>query len=170
MCEFLDPNSVINLDKIKGTIMRKRLIRELGFLKEICPSITVSFDEDTDFPIVNVVNEEDNKINNISFKINCGYPFTPPSVIVNSQDYYADILKNNDAEFIKVLENLTGYHCLCCHSYICEKNWSPGVKLIDIVTEIRQNQKHKENVERQIAFDKLDDTEKNKITRDHFKI
>ena len=61
MCEFLDPNSVISLNKIKGTIMRKRLIREFDFLKEICPSISVSFDEDTDFPIVNVVNEEDNK-------------------------------------------------------------------------------------------------------------
>lgn len=169
MCEFLDPNSLISLNKIKGTVMRKRLIRELTDLREIYPSISVSFDENTNLPIVNVVNEGDN----VSFKITNNFPFIPPCVIVNSQDYYAVILKNNGAEFIKVLKNLTGYNCLCCHSYICENNWSPSVRLIDIVKEIKENQKHKENVENKIAFDKLDDNGKNNITRenrDHFKI
>ena len=163
MCEFLDQNSVISLNKIKGTIMRKRLIRELTDLQELNPSISVSFDENTNLPIVNVVNEGDY----ISFKITSNFPFIPPNVIVNSQDYYAVILKNNGTEFIKVLKNLTGYNCLCCHSYICENNWSPSVRLIDILKEVRENQKHKENVEKQIAFNKLNDTEKNNITREN---
>lgn len=170
MCDFLDSNSVINLNKISGNVVKRRLIRDITELKEtISSSISVSFDEITNLPNVNVVTEENGKIDNILFEITYGYPFVPPIVSVNSEKYIQNILINNNREFIEVLKELTGYQCLCCHSYVCHSNWHVNVKLSDIVTEIRENQKHKENVEKRLEFNKLNDDEKNNINRETIK-
>lgn len=170
MCDFLDSKSVSNLNKISGNVLKRRLIRDITELKEtISSSISVSFDEIKNLLYVNVVTEENGKINNISFEFSSGYPFVPPIVSVNSENYIQNILINNNREFIEVLKELTGHQCLCCHSYVCHSNWHVNVKLSDIVREIRENQKHKENVERQIEFNKLNDDEKNNINRENNK-
>ena len=170
MCDFLESTSVNNLNKIGENVVKRRLIRDITELKgTISSSISVSFDEIKKMPIVNVVTEEDGKINNISFEISSGYPFLPPIVSVNSEKYIQNILINNNREFIEVLKELTGHQCLCCHSYVCHSNWHVNVKLSDIVIEIIKNQKHKENVEKRLEFNKLNDDDKNNINRENNK-
>ena len=157
MCD-LDQNSLDNLSNIKKGVLKRRLGMEAQTLKETCSSISISIDENKGLPIINVVNEENFEVNNISFYIDEVFPFRPPTkIIVNDIEYQAVMLKNYDKTFINVLYKLTGYHCLCCQSYVCESKWAPSIKLNDLVLEIRMMQAHKKNVENQIKLDKLND-------------
>jgi ubiquitin-protein ligase len=170
MCDFLDSTSINNLNKINGNIIKRRITKEIINLKEtISSSICVYFDEIKKLPSVNVIIEENSKINNILFEFNSNYPFIPPIVSVNSEKYIEHILINNNLDFIKVLKELTGSQCLCCNSYVCHNNWIAGVKLSDLVLEIIQNQKHKEDVQNRLKFDKLNDDDKNNIIRNNIK-
>ena len=168
MCD-LDQNSLDNLNIIRLGVLKKRLGAETQSLKETCSSISISIDENKGLPIVNVVNEENFEINNVRFYVDEHFPFRPPErITVNEIEYHGVMLKSTDATFKKTLKKLTGYDCLCCQSYLCESNWSPSIRLNDLVSEIRTMQAHKKNVERQIEFDKLDnnttdDDLKNKI-------
>jgi|688.fasta_scaffold1039260_1 hypothetical protein len=157
MCD-LDQNSLDNLSNIKQGVLKRRLGMEAQTLKEICSSISISIDRNKGLPIVNVVNEENFEINNVSFYIDEVFPFRPPTkIIVNDIEYQAVMLKSYDKTFKKVLMKLTGYDCLCCQSYVCESNWAPSVKLTDLVLEIRKMQAHKKNVEHHIKLGNLDD-------------
>ena len=62
------------------------------------------------------------------------YPFRPPKVEINNNDYIrflAEIQGNN-------LYNGTE-KCLCCSTLCCKHNWGPQKDLIDIMNEIFSN-------------------------------
>jgi len=62
------------------------------------------------------------------------YPFRPPSVKINNNDYIkilADIQGNNC--------NIRKEKCLCCSTLCCRYNWGPKIDLMDIINEIFSN-------------------------------
>ena len=62
------------------------------------------------------------------------YPFRPPKVKINNNDYIkllADIQANN-------LYSGTE-KCLCCSTLCCKNNWCPQNDLIDMINEIFSN-------------------------------
>jgi len=62
------------------------------------------------------------------------YPFRPPNVKINNDDY------------IKLLANIQANNlysgkerCLCCSTLCCKDNWGPQNDLMDIINEIFSN-------------------------------
>lgn len=165
MCD-LDQNSLDKLNNIQQGVLKRRIGAEIKSLKEMCSSISISLDENNGLPVVNVVNEENSEVNNVSFYVDENFPFRPPRITVNDIDYHGVMLKSYDSTFKKVLKKLTGYHCLCCESQLCESKWVPGFKLNDLLLEIRIMQAHIKNVEYHIKLGNIDDNITNNMIND----
>jgi len=59
------------------------------------------------------------------------YPFKPPGLLVNGNDFF-EIIRKSDTTMIK---KIYGFDCFCCESYLCSKNWSPSIRLDDIINQ-----------------------------------
>ena len=84
-----------------------------------------------------IVNEEENTLFiegiNIEFIMSSHYPFHPPKIKINDEDYVdylVRISQNNQKRL-----NKKGVKCLCCESLTCRNNWNPSKKLFHIVEE-----------------------------------
>ena len=114
--------------------MQKRLSKEYTKLIENGAIIS-------DFGIDKNSNVESIEIdyNNLKiiFKFPKNYPFSPPSITINSKNYIDTLAKyhKNNASF-KVEGN---NKCLCCNSLVCKNNWGPVNTLLDLYNEIKKN-------------------------------
>lgn len=66
-------------------------------------------------------------IKQLKFIITCNYPFKPPLVYINEEDYIYKLRHAN-----KILKTR---HCLCCNSILCQNKWSPIFNICDIINE-----------------------------------
>ena len=112
-------------------IFLKRIVkRELPQLKE-------KYGDDI------IVNEETNTlfINslNIEFIVSGHYPFHPPKIKINEEDYIDYLVRVSQNNQKKL--NKTGVKCLCCESLTCRNNWNPTKTLIDIIGEYLNTKK-----------------------------
>ena len=84
-----------------------------------------------------IVNEETNTLFieslNIEFIMSGHYPFQPPKIIVNEEDYIDYLVRISQNNQKKLNEK--GVKCLCCESITCRNNWNPTKKLFHIVEE-----------------------------------
>ena len=90
-----------------------------------------------------IVNKESNTlfINslNIEFTIGNRFPFHPPKIKINGEDYIdylVRISQNNQKNL-----NKKGVTCLCCESITCKNNWNPTKRLFHIVDEYLDTKK-----------------------------
>ena len=108
------------------------------------------------------------QFNTFSFVLPNEYPFRPPKVIINGENYIS-LLKFTSCEKLNVLRSLTNKSCLCCNTITCNDNWSPAMTFIDILSEIKYNLKLIDKILLQISFNKfkllLHDDYKNMETR-----
>jgi len=78
---------------------------------------------------------------NVKFKFNVSnYPFNMPKFTINSKPYH-EYLRISSIEFGNALNKYTKKMCLCCDSKMCHANWTPQYKLMDIITEFKENEK-----------------------------
>ena len=169
MTELLDSASLLVLNNTTPNTRRKRISAELKLFINKFGSINLSFTTDSDSLIFTII---DNNIipqfNTIAFVVPIDYPFRPPLVCINGQNY-TSLIKFTSREKLNVLKSLTDKDCLCCNTIICSDNWSPAMTFIDIVSEIKNNFKLIDKILLQISFNKfkllLSDDYKNNETR-----
>ena len=76
-------------------------------------------------------------IKNFIVKIPDSYPFHPPKLFINDNDYQT-MLCINSKELEEVLKK-RNISCLCCSSILC--HWLPTYRIIDIIDEYYNNKK-----------------------------
>lgn len=155
MTEFLDSNSLIILNNIKSSVIRRRLTAEINLLKNNYNCIHLFFDNELDSIVLKIIDSNINpNYNTLSFIIPENFPFKPPIVLIND-DNYMNILKINTFNKFNALKSLTNKCCLCCNTIICDSNWYPALTIKSIITEINDNFKLIEKILLKVSFDKL---------------
>ena len=72
-------------------------------------------------------------------KIPNDYPFKPPKLFINEQNYIQLLCFNNkmfNNEFLK-----EGIKCLCCETILCGNSWRPDLTIEKLIDEYLCNQK-----------------------------
>jgi len=169
MTELLDSTSLLLLNSTTPINRRKRLTSEFKLFINKFESVNLSFNTDLDSLVLTIIdNNITPKFNRFSFVLPNEYPFRPPNVIINGENY-TGLLKFTSHEKINVLKSLTNKGCLCCNTITCYDNWSPAMTFIDIISEIKNNFKLIDKIILQISFNKfkllLSDDYKNNETR-----
>ena len=154
MTEFLDSVNLLKLNSINSSIRRKRITSELMSLKNNYECVNLTFNNDLDSVVLIVIDNNINQqFNTLSFILPNEYPFKPPKIIINDQNYIS-LLKLSSPEK-KCLQSLTGFKCLCCNTVVCNNIWSPTVTCCNIISEINTNFKLIEKILLKISFDKF---------------
>jgi len=80
---------------------------------------------------------EENKYTFVVFEFdeNTLYPFRPPNIKIQNQNYKE--LLNINFEYLKKINIKT--ECLCCSSLICKGNWSAHNNIAIVLDEIKTN-------------------------------
>ena len=155
MSELLDSASLLKLNNVNSLIRRKRINLEMMELKNNYAFVDLSFDNDKDLLVLTIIdNKLNSRFNTLSFILPKEYPFKPPKILINGQDYMS-LLKLSKPNKLNALKSLTGKSCLCCDTNICNDNWSPAITFHHIISEINKNLKIIEKITLKIAFDKL---------------
>lgn len=94
------------------------------------------------------------KENNYIFNIPMYYPFTSPKLTINglSQQQFFDL---RSERFKKVLKYVSGLECMCCDSYLCKDNWSPGITMDIVISQIENYKNIKYWIFVKLIFDKI---------------
>ena len=155
MTEFIDSNSLLALNNVSSSVVRKRISAELKTLINTYTNIHISYNNELELIVLHI---HDNTITSqyskFAFIIPNTYPFQPPKVKLNEDDYI-NLLKINSYNKSKIIQKLTCKTCLCCNTIICKDNWSPALTFIDIISEIKHNLKIIDKILLQISFDKF---------------
>jgi ubiquitin-protein ligase len=155
MTEFIDSNSLLALNNVSSSVVRKRISAELKTLINTYTHIHITSNNELESIVLHI---HDNNItsqyNEFSFIIPNTYPFQPPKVKLNEDDYI-NLLKINSYNKSKIIQKLTSKCCLCCNTIICKDNWSPALTFIDIITEIKHHLKIIDKILLQLSFDKF---------------
>jgi hypothetical protein len=88
------------------------------------------------------------------FRIPSHYPFMNPTLTINglNQNNFFDLKTNRTRSILKYI---TGFTCLCCHSYLCKNNWSPAITLQVVINQIEEYKEIKKNIFLKILADKI---------------
>ena len=140
MTDLINNDRVIMLKKFKNNIAVKRLLNEHKDLRKICSSLSISYNEELDKLSIYIYDKKELKKENIiEIDINDSYPFRQPTLLINSQPYERYLMFNDDNIFLQILQKKFGIKSLYDKSYINNNNWSPTIKLTNIIIEIREN-------------------------------
>ena len=80
--------------------------------------------------------DSDNIIN-IELKFPKEYPFKPPHIKINNNEYFSQL--NIDESLIQDWN----IKCPCCNSILCKNKWNPNYSIANILQEVRKNFKLK---------------------------
>jgi hypothetical protein len=156
-CNYKNIVNELNKVEIQKCVgfLQKRILREYSdIFNEFTNScIYVTFNEQTN-SITIIVNCNDNKIQSYMFIIDKKYPFSSPKIYYNNKPYKS-LLEIPSARFRNYLQKITNKNCLCCYSLDCKNNWSPGVTLKLIITDINKNINYKKMIIIAILIDQL---------------
>ena len=132
-----------------------------GRLKKDCESLlnkggTINIKNDiaNNNIIIELSRQEGLHINKYCFMVPLDYPFSPPKIKIN-ETAYIDFCNLRSDRFGTVLKYIKGTDCLCCHSYICKNNWTPGLNLNHILIQINEYKKIKYYIALKILADKI---------------
>jgi len=145
-------NEIMNNTSIPKVIAR-RLKKEHTELIKTCNKIIIEHNETGEL-FFNVYKQEKKYLNLYSFKITLNYPFTPPILKINgnpSNEFYN--LPTN--RFRQGLKFIKGINCMCCHSYLCNSNWSPAYTINNIIKQVEEYKQIKFNIVLKIISDKI---------------
>lgn len=153
--EGLNPEIVLELEKLEPNSNKKRLTRELLELQNKGAYISVEYN--TNYNNINYINNKHLLTINIvlagtddliTFQICRDYPFKGPKNIKINYKPYSSFLKINQEKTLNEVKlmyfnfnkNLLDC-CLSCSSITCPERWSPPVRLINILEEIQEYKK-----------------------------
>jgi len=140
MTDFTNDDRVIMKKKFKNNIAIKRLLNEDKDLKNIFSSLSISYNEEFDKLSIFIYDKKELKKENvIEIVINDNYPFIQPNIIINSQPYERYLMFNDDDIYLQILQKKLGIKSLYDKSYINNDNWTPAIRLTNVIIEIREN-------------------------------
>jgi ubiquitin-protein ligase len=153
MPNFLDSNSLCELEKIKNQSLKSRIKNELKKIEENCSSISINIDEQSKLPVLSLYDNITNLFYSITYSFD--YPFRPPKIQINFENYL-NFLRNNYSIYSEKLKKINKIVCcLCCSSITCADNWSPSFTTNSIIYEIRKYKNYKRNLINKIMADKI---------------
>ncbi len=106
-------------------VLLKRIKNEITKIKDVYPNITITFNEPIFYILVNDLH--------IQMVINDDYPFKAITNITINNQKYLDIILSLEQYYVN---KIVGEICLCCKSLTCPSNWSPTIRIYQIVEEI----------------------------------
>ena len=146
-----------SFNNITSTCMRKRIIREITDVFESTEETNIHIEpiqyDEKGLPIITMI-DFNQSIYICQFNIPDGYPFRCPKIKVNYMDYNL-FLQIRTPAFLRLLRDLTGLNCLCCNSYLCGEKWTPAIRLIHIVREIKIMGLYKRDIINKYFADKI---------------
>jgi ubiquitin-protein ligase len=123
--------------------MHRRLINELKqILQKTTKDNYSNFNYD-DYTITVVIDIQTNdcilKTPTLKFKFNDEYPFSPPKCYIKIKNIFINIfvLLKSGTIFNDDMFQVTGKKCLCCSTILCQDNWTPTLRITDIVQEVK---------------------------------
>jgi len=151
--EKLNANNLLPLELISNKLIKKRIEREILILEQSFLSLFFYMDDKMNCPVLMIVDEE-YKYNNIYTIIySKNYPFSAPTVKINSKSYYSFLKLNNKS--LHILKSIYYINCLCCSSIICSNKWVPSYTINNIIQEIRKNKSFKRDIIYKIMINKI---------------
>ena len=133
LVEFTKQGAYINVEYVKerpNTISTRNTINEIDNIDNIDNSRN-------SYVIITIMLNGDNTLYQLN--ITKEYPFHAPSIVrINYKDYRFNYLKINSEKTLKELKEFIKFDCLCCSSILCPENWSPAIRLVKIIDEIKQ--------------------------------
>jgi ubiquitin-protein ligase len=157
--EYIEFNN-IELEKIKSRSLKSRVKNECNILYKDYHNVLIDIIPDKttltamEFMTTNNDNITTSKKRVYKFILNSHYPFRPPEIYINNT-MYSNILQMKGDYEKKMVKKLKGQDCLCCHSVNCNVNWSPAIKLFNIINEIKDTLKFKRDIINVLLADKI---------------
>jgi len=158
--QFLDNDILFHLDRFQNGPIKKRIVNEIVEFKKNNAYVHLEFEENyTHFHQstikINIVPNEDNNI--YSFILSKNYPFTPPiKFCINYKDY-KQYLKVDSPKTMNELRIYNDIKCFCCSSIYCSGNWSPGLKMQNMMNEFKQIKKYRRDIINRLLAKKIVD-------------
>ena len=119
-------------------VLLKRIKNEITKIQEVYPNITITFNKPIFYILVNDLH--------IQIVINDDYPFKAITNITINNQKYIDIILSLEQYYVN---KIVGEICLCCKSLTCPSNWSPTIRIYQIVEEIIDIMNIKNKIENQ---------------------
>ena len=157
--EYIEFNN-IELEKIKHRGLKSRLKNECNILYKDYHNVVIDVIPDkitvsaTEFMNTNNNNIITSKKRVYKFILTSHYPFRPPESYLNNTIYSTILQMKGDYEK-EMVKRIKGQDCLCCHSMNCNANWSPAIKLFNIINEIKSTSKFKRDIINVMLADKI---------------
>jgi len=155
----MDSQSIIKTNEeillqFKNTAIRSRLKREITNMYALFNTIILNINEKNELivTISEVINDKKQKY---KFIISNHYPFSCPQIFFQNKPYRDFLTFNYLKEQSVLFKKITGKGCFCCHSFICNNNWSPAITLNLIIREINDIKKQRRNFINKILTDKI---------------
>lgn len=143
-----------NIDEISQITLipkslNRRIKRECKEMENKCDECIVEY---TDIGDILVSFKRKKYIYRFNLSIN--YPFIAPRLTINglNQNELFDLKTNR---FRHILKYITGMDCLCCNTYLCGNNWSPGVTLERVIYQIEEYKTIKYKIFIKLILDKI---------------
>ena len=106
-------------------VLLRRINNEINKIKELYPNTKITFKDPTLIILVNDLH--------VNIVINDDYPFKAIKNITINNQKYLDIIFSLDRYYVN---KMVGEICLCCKSFTCQNNWSPTIRIYQILEEI----------------------------------
>jgi ubiquitin-protein ligase len=135
-------------------LLSGRLKKDCELLLDKGGTININNDIGNKNIIIELSRQEGLYINKYCFMVPLDYPFLPPKIKINETEYINFCILRSD-RFVTALKYIKGIECLCCHSYMCKINWTPGLNLNHILIQINEYKKIKYNIALKILADKI---------------
>tara|TARA_Y100000816_G_C26107800_1_gene589400 strand:- start:6247 stop:6714 length:468 start_codon:yes stop_codon:yes gene_type:complete len=116
-------------------IFTRRLDRELEELS--CSYIVYSVDATSQSGIINITIDHNNDI--YVFGIPKFYPFKPPFLHINGLDIISVL--HSYQNFLLEIGVKKHTECICMNSLFCGNNWSPKIKIEDLIQEVEREKR-----------------------------
>jgi len=138
---------------LKNQTMGKRIKREIEELIHLYNIVKVDYTNNGEIRLI-LNKKHDKMCTSFCFVFSSDFPFKPPTITINDKSYFY-YLKIESIRFNKVLKYFRDINCLCCHSFLCTHQWSPGYRLRNILNEFEEFKELKFNIARKILSDKI---------------
>ena len=91
-----------------------------------------------------IITIKSDKGHKCQIKLNKNFPFSTPMVNVDNSEYY--IFMQFEKKYLPIMKELYGKKCFCCSSLTCADNWSPNIKLWEIIAELDETSRSKTKI------------------------
>jgi len=130
-------------------LCKKRILNEIKYIEKNLPSYVIHELNNINKIYIEIITPNNNKL---IFELSNNYPFKPPILLCNGNNYQYLIKKmpfrvkylyNNPNEMYynenNKFMNFNNSSCLCCSSLLCYDNWSPVCTLYNILEELNRH-------------------------------